>query len=107
MTAQRAAPAAALLIAIAGAGAAAHERAPIDAPAPWPTAPVYRIDLNTAPEAELGLLPRIGPTLAERIIEEREADGAFADLEDLAERVRGIGPRTLERVGPFVVVQTE
>lgn len=103
MNARRAAPAVALLLAIAGAGAIAHGRAPIDAPAPWPSAPVHRIDLNTAPEAELGLLPRIGPTLAKRIVEERETNGPFADLDDLAERVRGIGPRTVERVGAFVV----
>ncbi|MFG0275944.1 MAG: ComEA family DNA-binding protein [Phycisphaerales bacterium] len=102
MTARRAAPAVALLVAIASVGAVARTRAPIDAPGPWATAPIHRVDLNTAPEAELGLLPRIGPTLAERIVEEREANGPFTDLEELAERVRGIGPRTVERVGGFV-----
>ncbi len=56
-----------------------------------------RINLNAATRAELDMLPGIGPTLADRIIHDREAHGPFASIEDL-ERVSGIGPRTVERV---------
>lgn len=63
-----------------------------------------RIDLNEASAADLELLPRIGPTLARRVVTDRERNGPFAAIEDLA-RVRGIGPRTLERLRPLVRVE--
>jgi competence protein ComEA len=62
----------------------------------------FQVDINTAPLPELALLPRIGETLAKRIIEDREANGPFRDLDDL-QRVRGIGPRTLEEMRPYLV----
>ena len=62
------------------------------------------IDVNAATADELQLLPRIGPTLAERIIDEREHGGRFDRVESLT-RVRGIGPRTLERLRPLVMVR--
>lgn len=55
------------------------------------------INVNTAPQAELELLPRIGPEIARRIVEERAANGPFRRLEDLR-RVRGIGPKTLDEL---------
>jgi competence protein ComEA len=58
-----------------------------------------RLDLNRATEAELELLPRIGPAMARRIVEERP----FANVDELV-RVRGIGARTLERLRPLVQV---
>jgi competence ComEA-like helix-hairpin-helix protein len=48
------------------------------------------IDPNTATAAELDRLPGVGPSLAARIVEERER-APFRYLEDLT-RVRGIGP---------------
>ena len=50
-----------------------------------------QIDVNTAGVAELERLPGVGPTLARRIVEYREAHGAFVSPEDLT-RVPGIGP---------------
>jgi len=58
-----------------------------------------RLDLNRATEAELELLPRIGPAMARRIVEARP----FASVDELV-RVRGIGARTLERLRPLVRV---
>jgi competence ComEA-like helix-hairpin-helix protein len=66
----------------------------------WPD---MRIDPNTATAAELTVLPGIGPTLAERIIEDREAHGPFRSIDDL-QRVRGVGPKTVERVREFLVI---
>lgn len=60
------------------------------------------VDVNRASARDLELLPRIGPALAGRIVESREAEGPFEEPEDLA-RVRGIGPRTVERLRRFVV----
>jgi competence protein ComEA len=62
-----------------------------------------RIDLNQASAGDLELLPGIGPSLAQRIVEERSAHGRFESVASL-QRVRGIGPRTLERLGALVQV---
>jgi competence protein ComEA len=58
------------------------------------------IDLNRASADELTRLPGIGPGLATRIIEAREA-APFTSVEDLR-RVRGVGAAKLERVRPLV-----
>ena len=63
---------------------------PIPAAAPDSTVP---IDLDTASAALLERLPRIGPALAKRIVEDRERRGPFGSLEAF-QRVRGVGPAT-------------
>lgn len=68
--------------------------APLDGPALVMGQP---LDLDTATIAELDALPGIGPSLAGRIVEARP----FADVHDL-QRVRGIGPVTVQRLEPFV-----
>lgn len=55
------------------------------------------IDLNTADQAALETLPRIGPALAERIISWREENGRFQSVEDLL-AVPGIGEKLLEGI---------
>lgn len=69
------------------------------APAKTPTP--LSIDLNTAGVPELASLPGIGPGLADRIVADRSHRGPFATLADL-DRVPGIGPVTIERIGPWV-----
>jgi len=64
---------------------------------------IKRIDVNSANAAELDLLPGIGPALASRIITERQENGAFGSVEDLA-RVKGIGPKTVEKLRDRVIV---
>jgi DNA uptake protein ComE-like DNA-binding protein len=73
-------------------------------PPPRASGPPPRpLDPNTAPAAELELIPGIGPAVAGRIVEERQ-NGAFVALEDLA-RVRGIGPALLARMEPHLLLQ--
>ena len=60
-----------------------------------------RIDPNTADEPTLCLLPGIGPSLALRIIEDRQAHGPYQSVEDLA-RVPGIGEKTVAVLRPWV-----
>lgn len=58
------------------------------------------VDLNRASADELTRLPGIGPALATRIVEAREA-APFSSVEDLR-RVRGVGAARLEQMRPFV-----
>jgi competence protein ComEA len=60
------------------------------------------VDVNRASAAELQKLPGIGPTTAQHIIEERQK-GRFKSVDDLR-RVRGIGPKKLEALRPYVTV---
>ncbi len=59
------------------------------------------IDVNAASEQELQRLPGVGPVTARRIAEARAA-APFKTPDDLR-RVKGIGPKTLEAIRPFVV----
>ena len=61
----------------------------------------FQVDINRADWPELIQLPRIGPKLARRIVESRQTDGPFVNHDDLM-RVRGIGPKTLEQVRPYL-----
>lgn len=61
----------------------------------------FEVDVNQAQWAELAQLPGIGPTLAQRIVEYRENHGPFFDHAQLR-RVRGIGPKTLEAIRPYL-----
>ena len=69
---------------------------PLAAAAPATTAaPAGPISLATATQAQLEELDGIGPTLAARIIEYRDANGGFRSVEELGE-VDGIGEVRLE-----------
>ncbi|GEM_PF-899493 len=61
----------------------------------------YKIDLNSATWIEWSQLPGIGPVLAQRIVEEREKNGPYETIDDL-ERVKGIGPKRLAEIRPFI-----
>lgn len=65
---------------------------------------VKLVNLNTAGESELQLLPGIGPALAARIIADREAHGEFKSVDDL-DRIKGIGPRTIDKLRSLACVK--
>lgn len=78
-------------------------------PAPQQTvcataSPTGRLDINTATQAELETLPGVGPETARRIVEEREQNGPFYYPENLLS-VKGIGPKTLERLREHICCQ--
>ncbi|MCC7476583.1 MAG: helix-hairpin-helix domain-containing protein [Pirellulales bacterium] len=62
----------------------------------------YVVDINSADWPELAELPQVGEILARRIVESRRVAGPFKDHGDL-KRVQGIGPRTLEKLRPYLL----
>jgi competence protein ComEA len=72
---------AALLIAVAGIGAA-----------------FAQIDVNQADQSALGSVKGVGPAMSKHILEARKQGGAFKSWDDLQERVTGIGPKSAARL---------
>ena len=61
------------------------------------------ININTAEKKNLVKLPKIGIVTAERIIRFRDDYGPFKSLDDLL-KVKGIGPKTLEKLKPQITL---
>jgi competence protein ComEA len=64
----------------------------------WP------LDLNRATQAQLELVPGIGPVMATRILAFRQAQGRFNTYEELLD-VNGIGSSKLEKFRPYLCVR--
>jgi competence ComEA-like helix-hairpin-helix protein len=77
--------------------AAQRSRRPVPQPADTPL--LVNVDYATAQELEA--LPRIGPTLARRIVQDRDEHGPFRSL-DAMQRVKGIGPKLVTHIAPHV-----
>lgn len=65
-----------------------------------------KIDTDRATALELARLPRVGLALAQRIVADRDSNGAFGSLEGL-DRVAGVGPGLLRAVGPHLAFSGE
>lgn len=87
---------------------------PVPAPAPSAPRPAATgakkiqpgeppINVNTATTDELQRLPGVGPVTAQAIIATRTAK-PFETVNDL-DKVKGIGPKTLEKLRPFVTIK--
>lgn len=63
----------------------------------------HQININTATQAQLELLPSIGPALASRIVADRTENGAFASVIEL-QRVRGIGSKTFAKLAEHITI---
>ena len=77
--------------------------APAVPPAVAAEAPSKSVDINSAGSEELQAVPGIGKSLADRIVQFREKNGAFKSVDDLL-KVQGIGEKSLEKLRPFVTV---
>ena len=103
-------------IAAVDSGAASRE---VETAAPLPVAPIEPsekaashhsrgkkavpviLNPNTADAELLQTLPGIGPALAARILEDRAKNGPYKSAAELR-RVRGIGPKILLRIRPYL-----
>ena len=54
------------------------------------------LDVNRASQAELQAIKGVGPRTAQIIVQERARAGHFESMQDLSERVRGIGVKKLQ-----------
>ncbi|MBT2531420.1 ComEA family DNA-binding protein [Arthrobacter sp. ISL-48] len=62
-----------------------------------------KTNLNTASMEELDALPKVGPVLAQRIVDWRKEHGPFKTVEEL-DAVDGVGPKMLETLLPLLGV---
>ncbi|WP_461165166.1 helix-hairpin-helix domain-containing protein [Arthrobacter sp. R4-81] len=62
-----------------------------------------RMNVNTASVDELDTLPKVGPVLAQRIVDWRKEHGNFKTVEEL-DAVDGVGPKMLEALLLLVTV---
>ncbi|MBP3966155.1 ComEA family DNA-binding protein [Paenibacillus lignilyticus] len=62
-----------------------------------------KIDINYATVEELDAIPGIGASKAKSIIEDREKNGLYSSMDDLL-RVKGIGPKLLEKMKSSIVL---
>jgi len=84
-----------LVALLAGASSAAADEA---APAKKSV-----VNVNQASADELARLPRVGPSLAGKIVAHREQHGPFKRAEDLME-VKGIGEKMFTILQPYLAV---
>ncbi len=66
-----------------------------------PSKPVGPVDLDVATVQEIESLRYIGPTLAKRIVADRDSLGPFGSLEGLV-RVKGVGSSMVGKLRPSV-----
>ena len=85
------------------ASAAPEATSPASETAQAPTSVSYPLNLNTATKEQLMTLSGIGDTLAQRIVDYRAQNGPFQSVDEL-DNVKGIGPKTIEKIRPYLTV---
>lgn len=63
-----------------------------------------KININTATEAQIALLPGIGPKLAAEIVSHRTSNGGFKTVEEI-KTINGIGDKKFEKIKDFITVE--
>jgi competence protein ComEA len=63
-----------------------------------------KININKASIDDLTSLSKIGPKIAERIVQFREKHGEFSAIEDIM-KVKGIGQKTFETIKDMISIE--
>ena len=103
MFARNAARTLALALGLVAFLATASSASAADNAASAPTLAKKTVNVNQASADELARLPRVGPSLAGKIIAHREQHGPFKRAEDLME-VKGIGEKMFTLLKPYLSV---
>lgn len=69
----------------------------------WAALAFAAMDINRATARELTSLQGIGPAKAQAIVEYRQKNGQFNSTKDLT-KVKGIGPKIVEKLGSDITV---
>lgn len=80
-----------------------EENPPVQPPSRLP-AMGGKVNINTADKVALESLPGIGPVIAQRILDYRQAHGPFAQAADIT-NVSGIGPATFEKIQDLITTE--
>jgi competence protein ComEA len=64
------------------------------------------VNVNSADASQLAMLPRIGPSVAQRIVDYRKQNGPFKTTDDLM-LVRGVGEKTYQLIKPYLATAGE
>lgn len=67
---------------------------------------LFPLNINTATQKELEMVPGVGPGKAISIIEFRQQNGSYSAVEDLL-KIKGFGPATLDKLRPYVTVNED
>ena len=62
------------------------------------------IDLNRASATDLEAVPGIGPALAKRIVDYRQAHGLYKSVDELADKVSGFGLKKVAQIKGYLVI---
>ncbi|MGQ3684972.1 MAG: ComEA family DNA-binding protein [Candidatus Loosdrechtia sp.] len=63
-----------------------------------------KVNINTAAESQIALLPGIGPKLAKDVIAYRENNGNFETAADII-KVKGVGNKKFEKMKDYITVE--
>ena len=75
--------------------------APVELSSQQPREYYYSLDINRASWVEWAQLDGIGEVIGRRIVADREEHGLFKNPDDVS-RVKGIGPRLMQKIRPFL-----
>ncbi|TWT64639.1 ComEA family DNA-binding protein [Allorhodopirellula solitaria] len=89
--------------AVTGLGPLSEPASGVQPDEPSRASPLIRLRLNDATAQELGLLPQIGPKMAERIIRYRRAQPSMESWADI-ESIPGMGPSTIQTIRPWCAI---
>jgi competence protein ComEA len=65
-----------------------------------------KVNINTATQTELETLPRIGPKVAQQIIDFRTKNGNFKKIEEIM-KVKGIGEKLFNQLKDLITVEVK